>query len=328
MIFKILDLGIIGIRENHRKLKSNKTALLIFLLALIGCVGVNTYLRGGLEFRWPENIKSLLKSANLNYTIAPNLNTNCTDKFSQFKEFHSCLISDDRLPQILILGDSHGQQYYYSLKNSYPTISVMNLSEYGCLPFVDDTTLNSSIVGCKDKIPMVSGFINETNSIKVIIFAGRWTSLANVEWQGTKDDQVEKNIESFFINANDFIKTIKRNDVELHLLLDNPLIPFDFNSCLRLKNGDINIINNLCSFPDNWPHKNYELIDKGFVKLQNENPNIKFHRSSAALCPNQVCLTQINGSRLYFDNNHLTLKGADMVIEFLKTNQNLGQRLR
>ncbi|RYE52709.1 MAG: acyltransferase [Sphingobacteriales bacterium] len=63
------------------------------------------------------------------YPHKPFHNESCNKRFPQFKDFSSCLLSKDRDPDLIIIGDSHSQQYY---KNCFlRNISSHNLNR-GC----------------------------------------------------------------------------------------------------------------------------------------------------------------------------------------------------
>jgi peptidoglycan/LPS O-acetylase OafA/YrhL len=117
---------------NYNKIK---VTALIVLMTIVGYVGYNTYEKNGLEFRNAMLKVSAAKELSQAYPHEPFHNKLCDDLHPEFKKFSACLLSANKMPEILILGDSHSNHFFKSFVKKKPNISIMNLAMFNCLPF-------------------------------------------------------------------------------------------------------------------------------------------------------------------------------------------------
>lgn len=299
------------------KSSAGTSFLLIISLIFLFMVGAITSLDGGFNFRFPGIKKNFIK----NYTVDPRVNKNCTQRFPQFSEFHSCLLSENSDPDILIIGDSHGNQYYQSIKEAFKNQVVMNISEYVCLPFVSSSIIKQSPIDCTDKIEIVKTFVNNTPTLKKIYLIGYWQILTDIGSQSSSvslDDVAMKKYFSFISNGIDFMRGISFTGAAITIFADNPNFDFDINLCTQIRFTKFLESSPKCStslesikLKQRWSHDALQKILTSF-------PHVKYFDPNQYLCDTQNCSITIDSNPIYMDRNHLNYHGTDRVVRHLK----------
>lgn len=297
------------------------TVALLFLMVLVFAVGGMTSERGGFSLRFARDNNGFDARQIANYSLDPLTNNICTTRFPQFKEFHSCLLSENSEPEILIVGDSHGNQYYQSIKKAYPSHVVMNISEYMCLPFVSDSILKENPVNCMDKIEIAKTFIKKSPSIKKVYVIGHWKLLLNIPREnlvvnlGGLD---QENYDSFVRNGMKFIGDIYGSGKNIIFFGDNPDFDFDMRGCLSMRLRKFYEKSSKCEISlISMNNKNY-LIDNAIEKILINFNKVKYFNPNNYLCNQEYCPIVVESIPLYMDRNHLNHYGAYIVVEGLR----------
>lgn len=302
-----------------------KIFFLVLTLTMIGFAGFNTYQREGLPFRFDMKVQE-------EFPHRPFFNENCTGIYPEFSSFSTCLLSKNKEPTILLLGDSHSHQYYKAFSQILAEESVMNLSLGSCLPFASEYFM--SISGCQEKFKIVLSFLKQNNSIKKIYLTGFWGILQTSEFTpGIRfltpynvDDKKNidyrmtgNNQESFAFNARRILDGLEQKRIDIFLIRDIPIMDFDIESCneYRLKRKSIKL-RQFCGIPKNQDDE-YRIIYEKFIdEILSNYKNINVLDPTKTLCDDKFCWAIKNGERLYFDGNHLDSSGASSVVEDFK----------
>ncbi|MCX8086257.1 MAG: acyltransferase family protein, partial [Rhodocyclaceae bacterium] len=116
-----------------------KNTALCLLLALVGYIGYNAYVREGLAFRLKRVVEST--AALLNEKNRPwdreNQEEICKLRFPFASDNAFCRLNFDRPIDVLLLGDSHAVSLYPGLAEllTQRRVTVANIGTGGCVPF-------------------------------------------------------------------------------------------------------------------------------------------------------------------------------------------------
>ena len=301
--------------------KSKVTALVV-LMTIVGYVGYSTFNSDGLKFRDAVIKFSVAQELSQAYPHAQSHNKLCDDLYPEFKNFSACLLSNNISPNILIFGDSHSNQYYKSFVKNMPTSSVMNLGQWSCLPFSSVTHFSSN--GCESKFNAALKFAIETPSIKTIYLAGYWSYLASGGF-GVNDGNYrlprklsEEDKKSFIKNSDLLLSALSKSDKKIIFMLDIPDLDFNIKSCydrpLRITNKNIRM---KCGISRIEYDERMEVYSQILKIILSKYPSIKIYNPVEMLCDDKFCKATHNDMPLYYNSDHLTLRGADFVVDDL-----------
>lgn len=296
-----------------------KVATLISLMIAIGYIGYNAYSREGLGFR-----KTLLKASIIqeltSYPHYPLHTINCDNSYPEFKSFNACLLSKDAPPQILILGDSHSNHYYKSFASKLPNKTVMNLGQWSCLPFSSSSHLKRN--DCEAKFLTVLKFISKTPSITTVYLAGYWNYLTSGGFVVDNENYrlprplSEGEAASFISSGNTLITAIIKSGKEIVLIKDIPDLDFNIKSCYELR--PLVFTPKKTRATCTISRSEYEIRSKTYsdtlAKIIANHPALKVYNPLDILCNSNQCQTSIEGFPIYYNSDHLTLRGADFIV--------------
>ena len=318
-----LALGYISWRyvENpfrDRKLTKTKTivswgSMMTILFLMIGLVG---YLKKGFVSRVPERIRYLVENPQ-----EPFANDLCLEKYPQLKKFDACLLSKDYPPEVLILGDSHSQHYYKSLSSALGKKSVMNLASWSCLPFSSDN--HTSKNNCEANIDAAIRFVVEANSIKVVYLAGHWSYLSSggfgIENQNYRlpGPLTKGQAESYIRAGAKVLDALTKSGKQILFIKDIPDLDFGVQSCFDMSPYKNNSIRKNCHMAFSSYLNRYKEYDLLISTLTNRYPSMDIYSPTSLFCSSSAdaCYATENNRPLYFDSDHLTLRGSDLVVQ-------------
>ncbi|MDA9093856.1 acyltransferase [Methylophilaceae bacterium] len=289
--------------------------LLTILFTTIGLIG---HLKKGFPDRVSEQITKLL-----NNPQEPFTNELCAKRYPLFRSFNACLISKNESPEILIIGDSHSQHYFKSTSSALIDKSVMNLGAWSCLPFASKKY--TSFDNCSEKIDAAVKFATGTDSIKVIILSGYWSYLSsggfNIQNQNYRlpDLLTKTQSESFIQAGKKVLDEIRKSGKRVILMKDIPDLDFNIQSCFDMSPYKNNSINQLCSMNYKSYKDRYQAYDDLMFSLTKNYPNLEIYSPTNLFCSNETnaCYGKKNSEPLYFNSDHLTVTGSDLVIQDL-----------
>jgi len=284
---------------------------------LIGLLG---HINKGFSERVPVQITALI-----NYPHEPFTNVMCVKKYPQFSKFNACLLSKDETPEILILGDSHSQQYYKSTALFLSNKSVMNLAAWKCLPFSAEK--HTSVDNCNDRINSAIKFITETNSIETVILSGYWSYLSSGSFEIQNQNYrqpgalIETQRDSFIEAGTKVLDAITKSGKRVIFMKDIPDLDFNIQTCFDMKPYKTNQVRMDCHMSYSNYKTRYKEYDALLTNLLKKYPSIEIYDPIALFCSNanNICRAKNNDEPLYFNSDHLTLSGSDLVVKDLFT---------
>jgi peptidoglycan/LPS O-acetylase OafA/YrhL len=313
------------------KFKPQKTFALI---ALAGCAllaGFTCYIQSGFPSRFsiPKTANTLAKTFNTDLPFTLH-NQACESRFPELKELAECRLSANGNPDIVLLGDSHSGMYYDALAARLPNHIVMNIGEHSCLPF--SAAKLSELPSCSRRTRLVIDFLKNEKSIKEIILVGYWTYLASGRFQNIENRSRDvvplvaaADAISFQRSANTFLSALDTGDRRIFVFEDTPNLGFNPMSCFRIHPIKIfESIRRPCAVSrasvDNISAPSEEIV-RNVVK---HHPNVMMYNPRPLFCDKALCWGTRDNLSLYWDSDHLTKFGADLVIsDFVGKQTNL-----
>jgi peptidoglycan/LPS O-acetylase OafA/YrhL len=309
---------------------NKKSLVLLFLLSIVGMAGWQIHLQDGYAGRIkfePEKAAVLFKK----YPHEQR-NNNCQNIYPELKDEWSCLLSQPKKAEVAIIGDSHAHMYYQGLASSLERKSVLNYSSPACAPFASQKHLGSK---CKMQQKATLDFLTKHESIKTVYLTGYFSFLSaggfkNGNIAGLREAQIlDKEQEKTFIdNGTQFIQTLKDAKKDVVLIKDIPDAIFKPTKCVKFESEFLKYVRtdgksakisspNEC-FIDrvNYENRNrpYEMA---LTKILDKFPTVRTFDPRTILCNKDRCWVIKNGVPLYWDSDHLTIEGSNMVIDSL-----------
>jgi len=303
--------------------ENKKLYVLITLMVACGVTGYSTYKADGFEFRDGLHKTASFVELTKEYPHMPYRNEACDTSHPELKVLFFCLISKQSPPEVLILGDSHSNQYYKSLARKLPDTSVMNLGTQRCLPFSSATHRVTN--DCAPKIAAALTFVTETTSIKTIYLAGYWSSLASggfvVENENYRQPRTltDKDASSFVDAGEKFLAELAKSGKEIIFLNDAPDLDFNIRTCFDSRPLVLGQkkIREVCGISSSGFKERYKIYADTLAKITASAPSVKIYSPVDLFCDDELCKATLNGKPLYYNSDHLTVFGADWVVDDL-----------
>jgi len=312
------------IEQPFRKKNAISRKKIFMYGAIVSIFFVSIGLLGHINKGFPERVSVQIKAL-INYPQEPMTNEICVKKYPQFSKFNACLLSKGEAPEILILGDSHSQHYYKSTASFLKDKSVMNLAAWSCLPFSSEK--HTSMDSCNDKINSAIKFITETNSIETVILSGYWSYLSSGSFEISNRNYrqpgalIESQSASFIEAGTKVLDAITKSGKRVIFMKDIPDLDFNIQACFDMKPYKTNQIRMDCHMPYSNYQTRYKEYDALLTNLLKKYPSIEIYNPTELFCTNanNICRAKINDEPLYFNSDHLTLRGSDLVVKDLFT---------
>lgn len=273
----------------------------------------------GLPDRFDSEFIYKLNNYN-SYPHGPLRNDNCTKLYPQFQSLSSCLINSIDDPDVLIIGDSHAHHYYKSITNKVNNKVILSLGSWSCFPAPSRSHLNRN--DCESNFNNLLRFLNENKSIKYVVLSGYWAYLQSGGF-GLKNGYYKLPAEFsisessiFNDNLNILIKSMKSHEREVIFMMDVPDLNFNPISCIDFSPHLIGQRSPCIQRYEEYYNRNYKFLDS--LKHDLISKNIDYIYDPVPLfCNQNECIASKNDVLLYFDSDHLSSYGADIVIDDL-----------
>lgn len=280
---------------------------------------VSIFAFNGYKQRLPENIQLITNEAE--------------DRNPRMTECH--LGSGNKLPEctygtgkvsVIVLGDSHGAAMIRSIEKAIPKgTSVLDWTYSGCPTVEGIKKINSPDYKCGEVITkLIAKAKNEYPNTPIVI-----VNRLNVLFHGTPE---EKNIPIRYIShpyqsysqdytdemLDNYVNTVCKFSGDRKLFITTPVPEYTIEIPKVLAHRAI------LSKPDpiEQPRANYD----NRSALSNKAQMIAVQKCGAQLldvtptfCDSEKCIATKNGKPLYFDDDHLSVYGADQLIPLFKT---------
>ncbi|NVD38430.1 acyltransferase [Ensifer sp. HO-A22] len=274
----------------------------------------------------PSRIELSPTSADVLFARYPHPMTNeaCSTIYPELAGAWSCLLSKEREADIAIIGDSHAHQYYQSLARKLPDLSVLNTSTPDCLPL-------SGNANCEKVAAQTFAFLKSSSSIKTIVLAGYYSVLAagmkheNVEGQRVAGDLTAAQRARFEASGNKLLKGLIAQGKRVIVLGDIPDMIFQPRDCVAFDNpimaslrGSLNAKSiDQCAIPEAEFRQRIQLFDRSLSAILADHPEVIRFDPRPLFCDGTVCRAYKAPHFLYWNSDHLTIEGADLVIDAL-----------
>lgn len=257
----------------------------------------------------------------------PLSNDNCRNRFPELKGSWSCLLSKPADPDVLLIGDSHANQYYISLAKLLPDRAVMNFSEPSCFPFSTSAVSNPV---CEKNLSKLLAFVEKHPSIKTVVLTGYFSYLeggfkfGNIEGQRVANDVPAPQDRANFMKSADMVLG-KYSQMNKHIVLlrDIPDLVFNTRSCVAFNSTLMSTMRGTSN------RRSIEQCGVDFAELQTRNrpyendlttiiekyPSVIALDPKPPLCSNGFCNAATEQGFVYWNADHLSVMGADFVLQ-------------
>lgn len=261
----------------------------------------------------------------------PQKNEYCETRYPEYKKGFSCLLSKPESAEVLIFGDSHAHQYYRSLANFLDEKSVLNLSRPSCLPF------SSSRKKCHPEDVKIKKFLDDNSSIKEVYLTGYFSYLAagrfkfgNFEGRRVAGSLGLLEKLAFQEAATSMLEYLTKRGLRITVIVDIPDVIVRPVSCLRTSSTVMNLLRFSSGSQDLSPtacfidqfqfEKRIAPYDEALSEVLKKFPHVSVFDPRPLFCDGKKCWIIRNGVPLYWNSDHLTIEGSDMVIRALLAN--------
>jgi peptidoglycan/LPS O-acetylase OafA/YrhL len=304
--------------------KEKISRLKIFLFAVVGSFafasfGVSGHFSDGFyAFKMDPAKEKMLSTAH----PSPKRNQCHTSGVDFLRPQDTCVYHVNNV-QWATFGDSHTVELAYALANRLKLSGegVRHFSFSGCRPFVIGTTNNkpgalwtneSVAYICDDKEitdVVVSYRVNQYLSGEHLAYYPGFPKLKGA-------DEVESVVLGYLSIVDAFISAGKN----VHVVLQAPELPVDVEKLILFDDQSTGTISGTSR--EWWNRRN-----EYFLSQLNRFPDdVNIIDPSDILCDEQSCYAVIDGVSMYFDDNHLSVSGADKVVNKIFEKSPLGDQ--
>lgn len=310
-----------------------KTRILVFIMVAVGGVGLVTFLQEGFASRL-SNKAVEAQLADLRFELPDSEGWYCGDLSHDAPRCHST--GPD--PTVVVIGDSHALMIYSALRERFQaddkTIGLYGASD-GCPPLLNVVIQDQGgdIRHCLKKGTRAIQRIVADANIKEVILTSRGpmyttgTGFGDVEldqfgtWVLHIDGEkkgARSNEEVFSLGLSATLDALLAAGKKVTFLHDVPELGFDIRSCFSFRPLSFaSRSGNQCAVS----RKDFELRTEKFRnmvdQLLTQRPEIQVIDLAEALCDEAWCLGAKDGALLYIDDDHLSHRGAQYVVNTL-----------
>lgn len=238
-------------------------------------------------------------------------------------------MGDQKLtPQIFFAGDSHLEHFVYFLKNINKT-PVYVLYMRGVLAYGDEfTNLNAQIImGPKERKTFNSLFTQMLSKLKDgdnVVLSNRWDGYAMFYYKEHNLEHNDKNFNKFIVAMISDLQQVVRNypNLKFYILSQGITLNDKILNCLKINLND-SILNKVLDSNECKVSKDYQAItritiDHALYDLEKNNRNVTIiDRNKAIELGNGFYRTVDNNVPLFFDQNHLSSHGGEVIGEYI-----------
>lgn len=238
-------------------------------------------------------------------------------------------MGDQKLtPQIFFAGDSHLEHFVYFLKNINKT-PVYVLYMRGVLAYGDEfTNLNAQIImGPKERKTFNSLFTQMLSKLKDgdnVVLSNRWDGYAMFYYKEHNLEHNDKNFNKFIDAMISDLQQVVRNypNLKFYILSQGITLNDKILNCLKINLND-SILNKVLDSNECKVSKDYQAItritiDHALYDLEKNNRNVTIiDRNKAIELGNGFYRTVDNNVPLFFDQNHLSSHGGEVIGEYI-----------
>ena len=310
---------------NHSKAK---TIILFFLMLVVGYTGYYGFKKDGLEFRHKMQEE-------FDWLDSQGHSEECSKKMTVTGY---CAVKNiDHSPDIVIVGDSHGNHLYPGIANAITEkpSNVINFGGGGCLPFFNVASFQKGVQDqCAGLIDHALTFAIKNEAVRVVVLASRGPLYLtgkgyHIDGDGeeghdrtlalTNRPEISDFREIFKISMKNTIERLLEKNKKIIFVLDVPELGFDPHSCIDIRPLRLtpkNVRSPCAVSRLKFDERNKEYRELVFSVLKNF-PTVVIYDSAAELCDDKLCWAMKDGKMLYRDDDHLSVQGSNFIAQKL-----------
>lgn len=236
----------------------------------------------------------------------------CTSKFG---EKNAICRAFGQKPQALIFGDSHAILSWNFIRTFEDHVPVYLVGSHSGVIFTDITMHDEDAIDKQQIMNNVWEVIEQSPEIRTIVLIGYWSSYVNHNMTSKINSNwtPEQIFQNHWRVVLEKLSDLNKNVI---IVLDNPPVPTKLMNCLNYKIQRVNlseVSDQMCRFSlselpvaEHWTRN--ELLAE--VKRW---PNVRVVDFRTPLCPNGSCSVFKNDLQLYWDDDHLSKFGYEIV---------------
>ena len=248
-------------------------------------------------------------------------------------DLDGCLSSAAAPPSVVLLGDSHAHQYFNSLAARLSGTPVLHLGRWSCLPFSSKSHQSEP---CQRSIVRSREYVLAQPSVSTVVLAGYWAYLMAGGFgrneggyrEAAPFDSAEAEV--FVKSGHEQIGALLAAGKRVVLILDTPNLNFNIQLCMfdpaavlagtRVPPG--------CALDRRQFEARNARYDETMARLVADHPGLRVFNPRTVLCEEVVCHATRGGRSLYYDSDHLSRLGTDLVIARMAEAGLLGHDVR
>ncbi|WP_020408718.1 acyltransferase family protein [Hahella ganghwensis] len=290
-----------------------------FALSLFMLLGVAGHLGEG----WSKRFSLGMDLASIDYSPA---RYSCTSSSGNYIAPESaCRLNKMSSAQWAVLGDSHGIEISYSLakKLSFSNQDVVQLTYSGCPPAYQFETI---VKGCSGWLKETMEYIKNEDKIQNVILAYRHTAYLYGYKEGKATKEMPRKVkgeegasvaelhELYWSSFESMVKELKGSGKNVILLYPIPELVADVTKLVIPQTiFDTEIDENKIRVDiSRYKEKNFYSVER--LNRLNSKYQLEEIFPSNTLCDSSNCYAVKDSKALYFDDNHLSVAGADLVL--------------
>jgi len=294
-----------------------KVSVLVVLMALVGALGYDTYIKDGYDTR--SSIKGFVNNKN-ELLRTPASDEACllyVDlKSPLFPYCRFTNVSSDET--VAVIGDSHAHVAYPGISEFLASRgkNTVLLANSGCPPFLGSPTGNNQaeLDACTNRVAQLLKVVESKKDIKkIFVFTRGPIYISNTEpLSGNKKLGVSSiPLSKFVSSAQSSFDRLKSKDKTVFYVSENPELNFHPDSCLT---RPFKVITKSCAILKESVYARQAEYRNSFSNLK----NITYIDSIPVFCPSDKCLIfDEKGSLLYADDDHLSVAGSRFQVKNL-----------
>jgi peptidoglycan/LPS O-acetylase OafA/YrhL len=295
-----------------------KVTVLVFLMTIVGFIGYNTSEHNGLLFRTiAKQAKDFEYKSDINGYVACNIEELKGNNIT----LNYCLLSDSKIPNSVIIGDSHSEDKFHGLVAMDKKNNWMLIGNSSCPPVLG-ISVEGDQKGCEDKFKAILEYLVKNKNIENIVFSFYGNYFKSDAYAA---DHIKNNVgpnavkisssiytgnksDLFYDGLNSAIKKLTEGGKSVTLFIDVPELPFFPKDCFRNSFKQ-------CEIPMAEVIARQGELRNIVSKLKNSNPSLKIFDPINLLCSSEKCGYKRDGVIIYRDSHHLTLRGSNLFAE-------------
>lgn len=306
--------------------------LIVSSLALAVVAG-NLFVRDGWVFRL-KGAQAKREAVAMEWPNSLRTDADCAAHFDKDRPAGWCMIADaTRVPNAVIIGDSHANHYYWAFKDALleRNINLLQRAQGGCMPVRGaDLLKEGRYLGCHATTGAALDYALSSAEVETVILAGRWGAYISrrelKDWAtGAIDDQdvvlIEhgrrreglSSEEAFQVGLRQTLRELLQAGKRVVFLHTVPELDFNARMCVTWAPN---------AYVNRTPRPDCE-VSGSLIEARNrefrpvldpvlaEFPAVRVLDPHEVMCSERACQGRQDDTLLYRDDDHLSLAGAD-----------------